>query len=125
MIERRRFKRTNVEVLENLVPKVYFPNDPTPYSVINFSFTGLFIENQTNYRKGEVLHIELEIPAIGRIPMSVEVVHVVTSEQKGIGVEIFEIPEQFKKIWAHYIKACHILLTAKEEYQRLQLQSKK
>jgi len=119
MIELRKFERTPIEVLKNLVPKVYFPNDPTPYSVDNLSFKGLFIKTQPNHRRGEVLDIELEIPAIGRIPMSIQVVHVDTTVKKGIGVEILEIPEGFKKIWAHYVKACHILLEAKEEYQKL------
>jgi hypothetical protein len=123
MIEDRKFKRTNIEVLANLTPRVYFPGDPSPYQVFDLSFTGLFIKGQTNYKRGEVLDIELEIPAIGRIPMSIGVVRIDSSEQKGIGVEILEIPEEYKKIWAYFVKACHALLEAKEEYQRVQAKS--
>jgi hypothetical protein len=123
MIEDRKFKRTNIELLANLAPKVYFPGDPSPYEVLNLSFTGLFIKGQTNYKRGQVLDIELEIPAIGRIPMSIGVVWIDSSEQKGIGVEILEIPEKYKKIWAYFVKACHALLEAKEEYQRVQAKS--
>jgi hypothetical protein len=123
MIEDRKFKRTNIELLANLAPRVYFPGDPSPYQVLNLSFTGLFIKGQTNYKRGEVLDIELEIPAIGRIPMSVEVVWIDSSERKGIGVEILEIPDEYKKIWAYFVKACHALLEAKEEYQRVQAKS--
>jgi len=123
MIDDRKFKRINIEILANLAPKVYFPGDPSPYQVLNLSFTGLFIKGQTNYKRGEVLDIELEIPAIGRIPLSVEVVWIDSSERKGIGVEILEIPEEYKKIWAYFVKACHALLEAKEEYQRVQAKS--
>jgi hypothetical protein len=123
MIDDRKFKRINIEILANLAPKVYFPGDPSPYQVLNLSFTGLFIKGQTNYKRGEVLDIELEIPAIGRIPMSVEVVWIDSSERKGIGVEILEIPDEYKKIWAYFVKACHALLEAKEEYQRVQAKS--
>jgi len=123
MIDDRKFKRINIEILANLAPKVYFPGDPSPYQVLNLSFTGLFIKGQTNYKRGEVLDIELEIPAIGRIPLSVEVVWIDSSERKGIVVEILEIPEEYKKIWAYFVKACHALLEAKEEYQRVQAKS--
>jgi hypothetical protein len=123
MIEDRKFKRTNIEVLANFAPRVYFPGDPSPYQVLNLSFAGLFIKGPTNYKRGEVLDIELEIPAIGRIPMSIEVVWIDSFERKGIGVEIFEIPEEYKKIWTYFIKACHALLEAKEEYQKVQAKS--
>jgi hypothetical protein len=123
MIDDRKFKRTNIEVLANLAPRVYFPGHPSPYQVLNLSFAGLFIKGQINYKRGQVLDIELEIPAIGRIPMSIEVVWIDSSEQKGIGVEILEIPEEYKTIWAHFVKACHALLEAKEEYQRVQAKS--
>jgi hypothetical protein len=123
MIDDRKFKRINIEILANLASKVYFPGDPSPYQVLNLSFTGLFIKGQTNYKRGEVLDIELEIPAIGRIPMSVEVVWIDSSERKGIGVEILEIPEEYKKIWAYFVKACHALLEAKEDYQKIQTKS--
>jgi len=123
MIEDRKFKRTNIELLANLAPRVYFQGDPSPYQVLNLSFTGLFIKGQTNYKRGEVLDIELEIPAIGRIPMGIGVVWIDSSERKGIGVEILEIPEKYKKIWAYFVKACHALLEAKEEYQKLQAKS--
>jgi len=123
MIGDRKFKRTNIELLTNLAPKVYFSGDPSPYHVLNLSFAGLFIKGKPNYKRGEVLDIELEIPAIGRIPMSIEVVWIDSSEQKGIGVEILEIPEEYKKIWVYFIKACHALLEAKEEYQRIQAKS--
>jgi hypothetical protein len=105
MIEQRKCKRTNIEVLANLAPKVYFPGDPSPYQVLNLSFAGLFIKGPTNYKRGEVLDIELEIPAIGRIPMSIEVVWIDSSERKGIGVEIHEIPEEYKKIWAYFCQS--------------------
>jgi hypothetical protein len=123
MIDHRKFKRINIEILANLAPKVYFPGDPSPYQVLNLSFTGLFIKGQTNYKRGEIFDIELEIPAIGRIPMSVGVVWIDSFERKGIGVEILEIPEEYKKIWAYFIKACHALLEAKEEYQKIQAKS--
>jgi len=123
MIEDRKFKRTNIELLANLAPKVYFPGDPSPYQVLDLSFTGLFINGKTNYKRGEVLDIELEIPAIGRIPMSIEVVWIHSSERNGIGVKIHEIPEEYKKIWAYFVKACHVLLEAKEEYQKIQAKS--
>jgi hypothetical protein len=123
MIDDRKFKRINIEILANLAPKVYFPGDPSPYQVLNLSFTGLFINGKTNYKRGEVLDIELEIPAIGRIPMSVEVVWIDSSERKGIGVEILEIPEEYKKIWAYFVKACHALLEVKEKYQKIQTKS--
>jgi hypothetical protein len=120
MIERRKFERTNIDILANLVPKVYFPNDPTPYQVLNFSFTGLFIKEQTNYKKGEVVNIELEIPAIGKIPMSIYIIQINLSEPKGCGVEIFKIPPKYKKIWAQFIKICHSLTEVKKLYQKLQ-----
>ncbi|MFZ8831590.1 MAG: PilZ domain-containing protein [Thermodesulfobacteriaceae bacterium] len=123
MIDDRKFKRINIEILANLAPKVYFPGNPSPYQVLNISFAGLFIKGQTNYKRGEILDIELEIPAIGRIPMSVEVVWIDSSERKGIGVEIHEIPEVYKKIWACFVKACHCLLEAKEGYQKIQAKS--
>ena len=123
MIEDRKFKRTNIELLANLAPKVYFPGDPSPYQVLDLSFTGLFINGKTNYKRGEVLDIELEIPAIGRIPMSIEVVWIHSSERNGIGVKIHEIPEEYKKIWAYFVKACHALLEAKEDYQKIQAKS--
>ncbi len=123
MIEDRKFKRTNIELLANLAPKVYFPSDPSPYQVLDLSFAGLFIKGPTSYKRGEVLDIELEIPAIGRIPMSIGVVRIDFSERKGIGVEILEIPEEYKKIWVHFVKACHALLEAKEEYQKVQAKS--
>ena len=123
MIDNRKFKRTNIEILANLAPRVYFPGDPSPYQVLNLSFAGLFIKGQTNYKRGQVLDIELEIPAIGRIPMSIEVVWIDSFERKGIGVEILEIPEEYKKIWACFVKACHCLLEAKEEYQKIQAKS--
>ena len=123
MIDHRKFKRINIEVLANLAPRVHFLGNPSPYQVLNLSFAGLFIKGPTNYKRGEVLDIELEIPAIGRIPMSIEVVWIDASEQKGIGVEILEIPKEYKKIWAHFVKACHALLEAKEEYQRIQAKS--
>jgi Tfp pilus assembly protein PilZ len=91
--------------------------------VLNLSFAGLFIKGPTNYKRGEILDIELEIPAIGRIPMSIEVAWIDSSERKGIGVEILEIPEEYKKIWAYFVKACHVLLEAKEEYQKIQAKS--
>jgi len=100
MIKQRKFKRTNIELLANLAPKMYFPGDPSPYQVyhvLNFSFSGFFIKGQTNYKRGQVLDIEPKIPAIGRIPMSVEVVWIDSSERKGIGVEILKIPEKYKK----------------------------
>jgi hypothetical protein len=126
MIDYRKFKRTSIEVLANLAPKVYFSGDPLPYQVyhvLNLSFSGFFIKGQTNYKRGQVLDIEPKIPAIGRIPMSVEVVWIDSSERKGIGVEIFEITEEYNRIWAHFIKACHALLEAKEDYQKIQAES--
>jgi len=100
MIKQLKFKRTNIELLANLAPEVYFPGDPSPYHVyhvLNLSFAGFFIKGQTNYKRGQVLDIEPKIPAIGRIPMSVEVVWIDSSERKGIGVEILKIPEKYKK----------------------------
>jgi Tfp pilus assembly protein PilZ len=119
IIEQRKFKRFDLESL-NLIPKAFFPNDPYPYQVVNLSFIGLFIKNKTNYKKGQIIDIELEIPAIGKIPMCVEIIWINHSEPNGMGVKIIEIPQQYKKIWAQFIKICYILSKLKEEYQKLQ-----
>jgi len=97
MIEQRKCKRTNIEVLANLAPKVYFPGDPSPYQVLNLCFAGLFIKGQTNYKRGEVLDIELEIPAIGRIPMSIEVVWIDSSERKGLELKFMKFQRSIKR----------------------------
>jgi hypothetical protein len=128
IIEHRRFKRINFEILADIAPKAYFPNDPTPYQVLNVSFTGLFIKDQINYKKREILDIEPDIPAIGRIPMSICIVRINSSQPKGCGVEIIEIPQEYKKIWARFIKTCHFFIESlteslteiEELYQELQ-----
>lgn len=119
IIEQRKFKRFNLESL-NLIPKAFFPNNTSPYQVLNLSFIGLFIKNKTNYKKGQIVNIELEIPAIGKIPMCIEIIWINHSKPKGMGVEILEIPQKYKKIWAQFIKICYSLSKLKEEYQKLQ-----
>jgi Tfp pilus assembly protein PilZ len=131
IIEHRRFKRINIETLQKLTPFAFFPNDPTPYPVLNLSFTGLFIQNQINYKKGTVLNIELEIPAIGKIPMAIYILWINSSKlnrnnkEIGCGAEILEISPKYKQIWARFIKTCHLLIEIKELYQKLQKEPNK
>jgi hypothetical protein len=119
IIEHRKFKRFNLELLD-LTPEAFFPNDPTPYQVLNLSYIGLFIKDNTNYKKGQIIDIELNIPAIGKIPMCIEIIWINHSNPKGMGAQILTIPKQYKKIWAQFIKICYAIGKLKEEYQKLQ-----
>jgi len=119
MIDFRKFERFHYEPSPILAPKVYFQGEQNPYPIVNFSFQGLMIKGQTKYKRSDVLNIEVDIPLIGRIPMTIRVVWVDASEMERMGVEILKIPEEYQKIWTHFIKACHNFFKAKEEYQSL------
>lgn len=120
IIENRKFERITIEILNNLAPIAFFPNEITSYPILNFSFKGLFIKNQINYKKEQILNIELEIPTIGKIPMCIEIIWINHSEPKGGDVEILDIPPEYKTKWAQFIKICTTLKKLKEEYLKLQ-----
>jgi hypothetical protein len=41
IIEQRKSERINTETLNNLAPITFFPNDPTPFPILNLSYQGL------------------------------------------------------------------------------------
>lgn len=112
MIDQRRFPRFFTKV------KAYFPDEETPYEVSNISFGGLFIKTDKKFDK-KLIYFELELPDIGRLPLSGIIMHYGNPENPGIGIEIFMIEKNLKPVWSLYLKGLEYISEAKKVYQSI------
>ncbi len=112
MIDHRKFPRFFTKL------KAYFPDEAISYEVSNISFGGLFIKTNKKFDK-KIIYLEIELPDIGRIPLSGIIVHYGTPENPGIGVEIFMIEKNLKPVWTLYLKGLEYINEAKKVYQSI------
>ncbi|MCS7279658.1 MAG: PilZ domain-containing protein [Thermodesulfobacteriaceae bacterium] len=112
MINQRRFPRFFTHL------KAYFSDEDTPYEVSNVSYGGLFIKTNKKFEK-KLVYLELELPDIGRLPLSGIIVHYGTLDNPGIGIEIFMIEKNLKPVWSLYLKGLEYINEAKKVYQNI------
>lgn len=112
MIDQRRFPRFFTKL------KAYFPDDETSYEVLNVSYGGLFIKTDKKFDK-KLIYFEIELPDIGRLPLSGIIIHYGTKENPGLGIEIFMVEKNLKPVWTLYLKGLDYIDQAKRIYQSL------
>lgn len=112
MIDLRRFPRCPVRL------KAYFPEDDTPYEVLNISYKGCFIKTDKKIPVRKLVYFEIELPEIGIIPIYGLVVHHGSSENPGLGIEILEIEKNLLPVWNYFLRALLYIEEAKKSYQK-------
>ena len=68
---------------------------------------------------GTIVHFEMELPGIGRIPVRGLVMHQGGLEPRGAGILFLEIKDDLYRVYAKFLKALQIVEEARELYQKV------
>jgi hypothetical protein len=108
-VDLRRFQRYKVYL------RCYFPKEGRYEEVLDVSHKGCFIKTDLNFKPGEKIYFEVEIPDIGFLPIYGQVV---TKNQSGINVEIIYMDRLIRLVWNYYLKTLLYIDEAKKVYEK-------